>query len=269
MIFSLSNANTAALWSQYQQQLKERWEKQRKEYAENGKKTKTNQNPNNNNVGWKSAELQQMYSNVNNVDLKKIMSPPQSFNPFQPVNVSHGFGNAPTILSSSTSLPSMNPLFATNPLLSAGLAAQSPRGIIPPTDNNRFLLMEQPGEIQRKSYSHENRCLKPSPLVVKLGEKVDSLVDGTVSVALVNNEYQDLRPDLQQSLVSVDQSTDLCVPLQNNKASVYLKLRQTSGGKKWRLRFTVRYHLGASEIEEVFYSEPFAVYSNVGPRKKN
>lgn len=65
-----------------------------------------------------------------------------------------------------------------------------PQSLSRPLENlpsNRFVLLEQPHEVQRKSYGSENRCLLPNPLTISLrseGDERNRVLDGIVSVRL-------------------------------------------------------------------------------------
>eukprot|EP01118_Nematostelium_gracile_P018867 TRINITY_DN8537_c0_g1_i1.p1 TRINITY_DN8537_c0_g1~~TRINITY_DN8537_c0_g1_i1.p1 ORF type:complete len:283 (+),score=41.45 TRINITY_DN8537_c0_g1_i1:121-969(+) len=73
------------------------------------------------------------------------------------------------------------------------------------TTTNRFILVQQPNEIQRKSYKKENRCLLPNPLIICVkesgnGKKLPQILDGVVSLKLVNNDGSELPPHKQKRI---------------------------------------------------------------------
>jgi hypothetical protein len=141
------------------------------------------------------------------------------------------------------------------------------------TDNasttNRFILVEQPNDIQRKSYKKENRCLLPNPLIVCLKELTDDqkkdppvVLDGVVSLKLVNNDGSELPPHKQNPLESIEGG--LTHPLGDDHTTCFsVKVLQTSEGNLFRLIFNISYRLkGQGRVEEQIISRPFAVYSN-------
>eukprot|EP01117_Protostelium_nocturnum_P018158 TRINITY_DN752_c0_g1_i1.p1 TRINITY_DN752_c0_g1~~TRINITY_DN752_c0_g1_i1.p1 ORF type:complete len:487 (-),score=193.92 TRINITY_DN752_c0_g1_i1:196-1656(-) len=130
---------------------------------------------------------------------------------------------------------------------------------------SRFRLLEEPDEMQRKSYKKENRCLHPNPLVIcKRDAKGDTqkLADGFVTVKLVDENGADLPTNKSACLESIDGG--LTHPLDEDSSTVFsLKILQTSQGQLFRLLFTVSYRgKGQPNVEEKIYSEPFGVYSN-------
>ena len=51
--------------------------------------------------------------------------------------------------------------------------------------SERFRLVEEPSDVQRKAYKTEQRCLVPTPLVISsLGIKEPKILSGVVSVKL-------------------------------------------------------------------------------------
>jgi len=137
--------------------------------------------------------------------------------------------------------------------------------------NGMFTVLEQPNEVQRKSYKNENRCLLPNPLTVCLKEflpddkRGQTPMDGSVGVMLVDQEGEELPGNKGQALESIERS--LTQPLDENYTAQFsLKIMETSEGNMVRLLFIVRYktkQLGY--CEEKILSRPFVVYSN---RKK-
>jgi len=141
------------------------------------------------------------------------------------------------------------------------------------TDNaattNRFILVEQPNDIQRKSYKKENRCLLPNPLIVcrkelSEEEKKDPpvILDGVITLKLVNNDGSELPPHKQNALESIEGG--LTHPLGDDQTTCFsVKVLQTSEGNLFRLVFHVSYRIrGQGRVEEHIVSRPFAVYSN-------
>jgi hypothetical protein len=134
------------------------------------------------------------------------------------------------------------------------------------------MLLEQPNEVQRKSYKNENRCLLPNPLTVCQKEFLPEdkrgqiPMDGTVTVTLVDQDGEDLPPNKAHMLDSIERSTTQ--PLDENLTAQFsLKIMETSEGNMVRLMFTVRYRLKSlGQCEEKILSRPFVVYSN---RKKH
>jgi len=163
--------------------------------------------------------------------------------------------------------------------------------------NNKFGLLEQPNDVQRKSYGKENRCILPNPLVVCLKKSSqissnnnisnsmpglinhlgiitpsphmtidpdigDKIVEGTVSVRLVDEDGYELPPQRQKLLESV--VGGLVHPLDDgNTASFSIKILHTSEGHYFRLLFVVIYRVKGEPkpIEEKIISRPFVVYS--------
>jgi hypothetical protein len=137
------------------------------------------------------------------------------------------------------------------------------------TTKNRFILVEQPNDIQRKSYKKENRCLLPNPLIIcmrelKEEERLDPshIMDGVVSLQLVNNDGSELPPHKQNALESIEGG--LTHPLGDDHTTCFsVKVLHTSEGNLFRLVFRVSYRLKTiGRIEETIVSRPFAVYSN-------
>lgn len=137
------------------------------------------------------------------------------------------------------------------------------------TTTNRFILVEQPNDIQRKSYKKENRCLLPNPLIICLKEPLEEkeedsplILDGMVSLKLVNNDGSDLPPHKQNALESIEGG--LSHSLGDDHTTCFsVKVLQTSEGNLFRLVFNVTYRIqGQGEVEEQIVSRPFAVYSN-------
>jgi len=137
------------------------------------------------------------------------------------------------------------------------------------TTKNRFILVEQPNDIQRKSYKKENRCLLPNPLIVcmrelKEEERLDPphIMDGVVSLKLVNNDGSELPPHKQNALESIEGG--LTHPLGEDHTTCFsVKVLHTSEGNLFRLVFHVSYRLKTiGRVEETIVSRPFAVYSN-------
>lgn len=137
-------------------------------------------------------------------------------------------------------------------------------------DQNRFVLLEQPNEIQRKSYKNESRYLLPNPLTVCLraplanDKDMPQIVDGTVSVRIINADGNELPSTMQNILESLG---GLSRPLDEERsASFSLKVSATSIGSMYRLLFTVAYRVkGSGSFNETILSTPFSVCSN---RKK-
>jgi len=135
-----------------------------------------------------------------------------------------------------------------------------------------FMLLEQPNEVQRKSYKNENRCLLPNPLTICQKEFLPEdkrgqvPMEGTCSVTLVDQDGEDLPPTKAHMLDSIERSTTQ--PLDENLTAQFsLKIMETSEGNMVRLLFTVRYRLkNLGQCEEKILSRPFVVYSN---RKKH
>jgi len=94
-----------------------------------------------------------------------------------------------------------------------------------------FHLVHQPHEKQRKSYSRENRCLLPNPLVVKLKDQREcrKIEKGGVYARLV---YEN-KEDLEASKKVLD--GELMKPLDSEcKAQFSLKVNDTSESRKYR-----------------------------------
>jgi len=137
--------------------------------------------------------------------------------------------------------------------------------------SNIFYLVCQPYEVQRKSYPHENRCIKPSPIRIqqKVGTHVGREIIGlNATVKLATEDGCELVSlDEHSELVSTIDGSEPITSLDSaNKACFYLKINQTTGGKKVRLLIEVEYTVsdGYREIHMVdrIYSEPFLVFSN-------
>ena len=139
--------------------------------------------------------------------------------------------------------------------------ATTPDGTVPVTDKRntvlptsypfsggRFFLVEQPNVRQRKSYKNENRYFSliyilmlyryilPNPLTICAreegpDEKLPKILEGTVSVKLVNADGQELPPSKQNVLVSPDGALTLNLD-RNNSAHFSLKvIKKNFGGK--------------------------------------
>jgi len=135
----------------------------------------------------------------------------------------------------------------------------------------RFVLLEQPNVRQRKSYKNENRYVLPNPLTIcareeSPGEKLPRIIEGEVTVSLVNSEGQDL-PNTKINLLESPEG-GLTQQLDTNLSAHFsLKVLDTSEGTMFRLLFTATFTLeGVGQCEEKILSRPFQVYSN---RKKN
>lgn len=148
-------------------------------------------------------------------------------------------------------------------------------------EGNFFTLLEQPNETQRKSYKNENRCLLPNPLTICPREypgdeqKRAQIIDGTVSVQLVDQDGSELPASKASILDSVEKS--LTQPLDDNLSAQFsLKVTETSERNPWRLvaflcmtefcrlLFTVNYRVkNLGTVEEKILSRPFIVASNI------
>lgn len=137
-------------------------------------------------------------------------------------------------------------------------------------DQNRFVLLEQPNEIQRKSYKNESRYLLPNPLTICLRtplaneKELPQILDGNVNVRIINADGNELPSNMQHILESLG---GLTRPLDEERsASFSLKVSATSIGSMYRLLFTVNYRLkNSGAFTETIVSSPFSVCSN---RKK-
>jgi len=122
-----------------------------------------------------------------------------------------------------------------------------------------FHLVHQPHEKQRKSYSRENRCLLPNPLVIKLKDQRDSrkIEKGGVYARLVYENKEDLEPTRKVL------DGELVKPLDGEcKAQFSLKVNDTSESRKYRILFTIKFMMNGVVYEELVYSSPFSVTSN-------
>eukprot|EP01114_Cavostelium_apophysatum_P010421 TRINITY_DN2409_c0_g1_i1.p1 TRINITY_DN2409_c0_g1~~TRINITY_DN2409_c0_g1_i1.p1 ORF type:complete len:401 (+),score=87.19 TRINITY_DN2409_c0_g1_i1:28-1203(+) len=133
-------------------------------------------------------------------------------------------------------------------------------------NDNRFMLLEQPNEIQRKSYGKENRCILPNPLVIcqkkALSSEPERILDGTVSVKLVDEDGYELSAQRQKLLESVIGGMTHTLD-DGNSSSFSIKILHTSEGHLFRLLFTVNYRTFTDPrpIEEKIITRPFVVYS--------
>jgi len=159
------------------------------------------------------------------------------------------------------------------PLTERGTSSTPAANIFSSTEGTgMFMLLEQPNEVQRKSYKNENRCLLPNPLTICQKEFLPEdkrgqvPVDGSVTVSLVDQDGEELGPNKAHMLDSIERSTTQ--PLDENLSAQFsLKIMETSEGNMVRLLFTVRYRLKSlGQCEEKILSRPFVVYSN---RKKH
>lgn len=144
---------------------------------------------------------------------------------------------------------------------------------------SRFVLVEEPNQIQRKSYKNENRCLLPNPITVcpreiKFGSdliakspstlpKSKKIVEGTVSVKLVDRDGNELPENKSHILESIEGG--LIQLLDDNAAANFsLKVLDTSEGDWWRLVFLISYREegNSSFVCEKLYSRQFIVNSN-------
>lgn len=135
------------------------------------------------------------------------------------------------------------------------------------TDSPRFILQEQPNQIQRKSYKNENRWLTPSPLSIRPqdpapGEKHSKITGGSVTVKLVDENGADLQTQdvpMESSDGQFTQQLD-----SEHRAQFLLKFPNTSNGANWRLLFIVNFvdeELG--NCTDTILSRPFTVTSNI------
>jgi len=88
------------------------------------------------------------------------------------------------------------------------------------------------------------------------------VLDGLVTLKLVNNDGSELPPHKQHALESIEGG--LSHPLGDDHTTCFsVKVLQTSEGNLFRLIFNISYRLkGHGRIEEQIISRPFAVYSN-------
>lgn len=135
-----------------------------------------------------------------------------------------------------------------------------------PESGQRFHLLEQPNETQRKSYKNENRCILPNPLIIcQRHPSTDQpmIVGGNVTVKLVDKDGNAFsNPAKANALESID--SGLTHSLNADHATYFsLKVMHTSDGQPFRLLFTVSYRVkGIGNVEERILTRPFAVYSN-------
>jgi len=151
-----------------------------------------------------------------------------------------------------------------------GMVSSSPSMVLG-EGQGLFTLLEQPNEVQRKSYKNENRCILPNPLNICLREgfseeRKAQILDGNVTVTLVDADGEELPNHKQNILESIERS--LSQPLDENLSAQFsLKVMETSEGNMFRLLFTVNYRAKTmGNCEEKIQSRPFIVYSN---RKKH
>lgn len=133
-----------------------------------------------------------------------------------------------------------------------------------------FILLEQPNEIQRKSYKRENRCLLPNPFIICMRELTEEekksppeiLKGGVVHLKLVNADGLELPPHKQNALESVDGGLVHYLD-QDHTTCFSAKALETSEGVSFRLVFLVSYQLkGVGKVNEKIISRSFSVYSN-------
>lgn len=197
---------------------------------------------------------------------------------YNPLNTTHSY-SAPPIPppptpAQSHSLPKPIGTTPTDTSLSNNSAVRFPlsdrvNALNTGVENNRFVLLEQPNEIQRKSYKNESRYLLPNPLTICLrspmtNDNLPPIIDGTVSVKIINADGNDLPTNMQHILESLG---GLTRPLDEERsASFSLKVSATSINSMYRLLFTVNYRLKSTgSFTETILSTPFSVCSN---RKK-
>eukprot|EP00727_Mastigamoeba_balamuthi_P000852 m51a1_g10764 hypothetical protein (705) ;mRNA; f:17702-19993 len=161
----------------------------------------------------------------------------------------------------SLGLPQSSP--PQSPLAGAGGVGIS-GGALSASPVQRFKLVHEPHETQRKSYRNERRYILPNPLVITWVGPPSADVVGTTEVCLVSEAGEDLPPDLQDAL---DGSRRKQLD-EERRASFALMMRATSGDARFRLRVRVQYRVDGSpeEFVETILSQPFRVESN---RKKN
>jgi len=154
-----------------------------------------------------------------------------------------------------------------------GFARTTPNTLSINSSNSRFVLMEQPSSRQRKSYKNENRYILPNPLTIcareqpPRGDPLPRVIEGTVTVKLIDKDGNELPPEKQTILESVDDKglTQALAP--GLTANFSLKVVETSDGNQFRLLFIVNYVAeGMGPLEEKIQSRPFLVFSN---RTKN
>jgi len=130
--------------------------------------------------------------------------------------------------------------------------------------NSRFFLLDQPNEVQRKSYKKENRCLLPNPIIIGPKPSQDAsgeILDGMVSVKLVNGDGEDLPVNKSNALACLEGSLTRSLDTQL-MGSFSLKALHTSEGTSFRLLFLISYRTKDGNFEEKVYSRPFSVFSN-------
>ncbi|KAH3761020.1 hypothetical protein Pelo_7181 [Pelomyxa schiedti] len=126
----------------------------------------------------------------------------------------------------------------------------------------RFRIIQEPYDIQRKSYKNENRYILPNPIIVAWAGSTEDTVTGTVEVYLATETGEEMSPEWQEIL----DTPAKCKPLDEDKrASFALRMLATSGDLKFRLLFKVKYNLGAGDLTERLVSTCYRVESN---RKK-
>lgn len=135
-----------------------------------------------------------------------------------------------------------------------------------PKERARFTLLEDLYPIQRKSYKKENRCLLPNPITIALkeakdGEDLPPVLDGTVTVKLVDRDGRDLPPQKGHVLQSIEGG--LVHALNKKKRARFsLKVLETSEGNLFRLMFSVSYRIkGGGNHEDIIFSDAFSVKS--------
>jgi len=139
-----------------------------------------------------------------------------------------------------------------------------PAPVLPP-HFARFVLLEQPNEKQRKSYSTENRCLVPNPLVIAFRPDEDrtKIRGGTVTLSLGDKDGNELTQnqgvlDTLDKVFTKELDPQLC-------ASFSVKILDTCNGKELRLIFVVHYEYEGEAVTETIISRSFVVSAN---RKK-
>eukprot|EP00027_Filamoeba_sp_ATCC50430_P004686 CAMPEP_0168564424 /NCGR_PEP_ID=MMETSP0413-20121227/13242_1 /TAXON_ID=136452 /ORGANISM="Filamoeba nolandi, Strain NC-AS-23-1" /LENGTH=354 /DNA_ID=CAMNT_0008596103 /DNA_START=304 /DNA_END=1368 /DNA_ORIENTATION=+ len=219
---------------------------------------------------------------------------PQNVTALPPFSMNPGFG-IPFNLMPSRDLPTTSyssPLPFLASIHDQAMSIVMEDNVTVPSNNNnnarttvnsptsRFVLVEEPNQIQRKSYKNENRCLLPNPITIcprelKFGAdlvgkpnsspfpKAKKIVEGTVSVKLVDRDGNELPENKAHILESIEGGLIQLLD-DNGSANFSLKVLDTSEGDWWRLVFLISYREegNSSFICEKIYSRQFIVNSN-------
>jgi len=133
----------------------------------------------------------------------------------------------------------------------------------------RFWLSHQPCEVQRKSYAHESRCLKPAPLTIAPKPNIDHVVgvSATAHLATDDGRIISILSEHQKPLEDSAGGEPIVAIDSVNHGNFFLRLHYTSAGRRVRIMIEVTYKVPSGgqllTVKERIYSQPFVIQSNI------